>query len=94
VAGWCEIVDLDGDGWREFVFINLLTARVVSLRQGSFVFRSGRDQLSGHVPIRLFDKDDDGRLEFVTFGPAILDTTGPMGTMSTYNWDKENGFVR
>ena len=60
-AGWCEIVDLDGDGWREFAFINLVTARVVSFREGPFVFQTDRDQLRATVPIRLLDKNNDGR---------------------------------
>ena len=94
-AGWSEVVDLDGDGWREFVFISGLRARVLSFRSGSFMFRSREDVLmASSQSIRLLDVNGDGRLEFVTFGPVLLDPKAPPGAISVANWTQRAGFDR
>jgi hypothetical protein len=92
VGGWCEVVDLDGDGWREFAFVGLTRARVVSFRQGAFQFRSREDVLIAHEPIRLIDSNGDDKLEFVTAGPSILDPAQFPASAALISWEKNKGF--
>jgi hypothetical protein len=94
-GGWCEIVDLDGDGAREFVFIDGSSARVVSYQGGAFQFRESKDALTAKQPIRLLDFDRDGRLDFVTWAPAtIIEPSTTRSAVALANWDHQRGFDR
>ena len=94
-GGWCEIVDLDGDGAREFVFIDGSSARVVSYQAGAFQFRESKDALTAKQPIRLLDFDRDGRLDFVTWAPAtIIEPSTTRAAVALANWERQRGFDR
>lgn len=93
-AGWSEIVDLDSDGFREFVFVSGTVARVVSFRKGIFTFRPREDEFVGQHQIRMVDSDGDGRPELVSYAPRILDLKAPPGTISFLAWNSAAGFGR
>jgi hypothetical protein len=84
---WCEILDLDGDGLREFILISGgRTARVVEFTDGRFKYDRSRihGQLSSSSLLKLIDLNDDGLPEFVT-GSSSND-------VQVFNWTKADGF--
>jgi len=93
-AGWCEVLDLDGDGFREFVFVDQTVARVVAFRDGAFLFRPGEDEFIGQHQIRMTDSDGNGELELVSYAPPILDPKGPPGSIAFLSWRAGSGFSR
>jgi hypothetical protein len=76
----CDVLDLDGDGVKEVVVRGPTCARVVSYRNGKFLYRDrmgdGGDDLLSVTRLEMLDIDGDGRVEFVTFGNASLAEVG------------------
>jgi hypothetical protein len=85
----CQILDLDGDGWSEFVLREWGIVRIVSFRDHAFVFRLGKDEIVRSDEIRLEDVDGDGLLEFVlTFG----EDARPNDIRRVTRWTFNTGF--
>ena len=93
-AGWCEVVDLDSDGSREFVFVSGTVVRVVSFRDGAFRFRPSEDEFFGQHQIRMIDTDADGRLELLSYAPPLVEPSGTMGSVTFLRWNWTSGFAR
>lgn len=94
-AGVVEIVDLDGDGSLEFLFIRGTHARVVSYRNGSFSYRPDKDALFGDDSIRFIHRE--GRVQLVMGGPPIIklgDAAGLPAGVEALKWTKADGFSR
>ena len=69
-AGWCEIVDLDGDGIREFMIGSDRIIRVVRFDGKSMIFRPKEDEVSSiNYTIGPFDLKHNGGFEFVADDP-------------------------
>ena len=91
-AGWCEIVDLDKDGLKEFVFVDRTVVRVVSFRDGKFVYRPMADEFIGQFPVRMIDWDGDGGLELLSYAPPLLDLSAHKNAIALLEWNFANGF--
>jgi hypothetical protein len=95
-AGDCEIVDLDGDGIREFV---LGGSRVVSYSQGRFRFTPELDELfAGWYDPGPFDLEKDGHLTFVDAetlhdGSTVKDKNKYVPIPRLKQWTHEKGFT-
>lgn len=97
-AGWCEIADLDGDGWAEFVFLRGGVARVVAYRDAVFTFRARQDELLASHRVRLLDVNADRHPEFLLDGPLLLASPKPGtqrdGRVPVWRWEKDRGFAK
>jgi hypothetical protein len=95
-AGWCEIVDVDGDTHREFLLFHGVRAlRIVSYSSGVFTFREDRDEVhSLRGNLQLLDVDDDGRFEFVDDESIEAATVAPGASVEPgiRQWDRPRGF--
>lgn len=71
-AGWCEIMDVDGDQNKEFLlFMTPLDVSIVRYASGRLDFRPKLDgNVSMEGDIRLLDLDKDGIVEFVVGQPV------------------------
>lgn len=93
VAGMCDVLDVDGDGTKEFLFGH---TRVVWYSQGRFGHRGRADEILSLGYAGPFDFDNDGRLEFVdgdSFPPeaGVRDKRIPFPRVM--HWTREAGFA-
>jgi len=98
VAGWCEILDVDGDGDKEFLmYAGTGSVRVVSFARHEFQFRPGFDDLlSFEYGVGPFDLDRDGKLEFVEdeHFPSNLDNNAKwIQIPRVKRWSRAGGFI-
>lgn len=98
VAGWCDILDVDGDGDKEFLlYAGTGTLRIVSFAGGKFQFRPHLDELlSLEYGVGPYDLDGDGRLDFLEdeHFPANLDTTVKWVQIPRVKrWSRADGFI-
>jgi hypothetical protein len=97
-AGKCEIVDVDGDGKKEFLLFDWTerfnAVRVVSYAHGQFQFRNRSDELiSLDNTLEPTDLNRDGRLEFISERrfPENIDVKGTHIPV-LMQWSRERGF--
>jgi hypothetical protein len=98
VAGWCDILDIDGDGDKEFLmYAGTGSLRIVSFARHEFQFRPRLDDLlSFEYSVGPFDLDGDGKLEFVEdeHFPSELDkNTKWIWIPRVKRWSRSSGFV-
>lgn len=96
-AYFCDILDLDGDGTKEFVLGAGPFLRVVSHKNGAFQYRirnGGQgDELLSRSPIDVIDLDGDGHLEFMITRPRTIESIGKEPPqLEIFEWTFANGF--
>ncbi len=92
---WCEVLDLNNDGVKEFMIGGTRTTRIVWYSDGTLRFRPEMDDiLSLDYDIGPFDLDSDNRYEFVVDQPL---ETFPHQYRATVprikRWTYKKGFV-
>lgn len=93
VTGVCDVLDVDGDGTKEFLFGH---SRVVWYSQGLFGHRGKPDEIfSFRYDVGPFDFDNDGRLEFVEGAhfpeeASVKDKRIPLPKVM--HWTRASGF--
>ncbi len=98
VAGWCDILDVDGDGDKEFLlYAGSGSLRIVSFVQGQFQFRPHRDDLlSFDHGVGPLDIDGDGKPEFLEdeHFPANLENNAKwIWIPRVKRWSRADGFI-
>ena len=98
VAGWCDILDVDDDGNKEFLmYAGRGSLRIVSFARGEFRFRPPFDTLlSFENGVGPFDLAGDGSLEFVEdeHFPSNLDkNTKWIWIPRVKRWSRAEGFI-
>jgi len=91
----CDVVDLDNDGRKEFLFLaGNVAARVVSYREGRFEFLSGIGQGHGEIlsvgPLDVVDLNGDRIVEIVAVGPKGLESIDVRPyPVTVWHWTKQ-----
>jgi len=98
VAGWCDILDVDDDGNKEFLmYAGKGSLRIVSFTRSEFHFRPRLDELlSFEHAVGPFDLDADGGLEFVEdqHFPSNLDKNAKwIWIPRVKRWSRAEGFI-
>jgi hypothetical protein len=98
-GGWCEILDLNNDGAKEFVlFDDLGSVRVVAYESGHLQFKKGfglQNRVdSAGFQIGPLDLDGDGQLEFLEedFFPHDANARVHAQVPRVKHWNPQNGF--
>lgn len=92
-GGWCEIVDLDRNGRREFMIGSDRIIRVVSYDGTSLLFRSKQDEITSiNYDIGPFDLKHDGDFEFIVDDPIESGAIN-VSVPRIRKWSPESGFT-